>query len=407
MNKLLKTLFIIILIIVFLSAFSSSYTSLSIDHIASVVAMGIDVSDSNNLRVSFQFTNASSVSESGTTGQSPSSIYTIDASSISSAINLMNSYIGKELNLSHCKLISLSEELASKGISEVIYTLINESQVRPTTNIVITRCSAKFYLENSKPLFENLLTKYYEVFANSSHYTGYTSNATLGDFFNSLVCNACEPYAILGGINSEKKESPTSINPEKDSSSMSSESSLSGQMGTENIGLAVFKDDYLVGELNSIETLSFLATRNDVNGFLVSIPDPQNQDSYIDIYLTPYRSTSTNVKIVNGSPYISLKYYFSGRIQSMKEDSNYLSSETLTTISNYCNSYLESIFNSYLYKTSKELNSDINGFGKIAKSNFITTKDFEDYNWLEKYKDSFFDVKVETSVKSGFLLSDT
>ena len=114
MNKLLKTLFIIILIIVFLSAFSSSYTSLSIDHIASVVALGIDVSDSNNLRVSFQFTNASSVSESGTTEQSPSSIYTIDASSISSAINLMNSYIGKELNLSHCKLIAFSEELASE-----------------------------------------------------------------------------------------------------------------------------------------------------------------------------------------------------------------------------------------------------------------------------------------------------
>lgn len=211
----------------------------------------------------------------------------------------------------------------------------------------------------------------------------------------------------MGGINSEKRESPTNINPEKDSSSMSNESLLSGQMGTENIGLAVFKDDYLVGELNSIETLSFLATRNDVNGFLVSIPDPQNQDSYIDIYLTPYRNTSTNVKIVNGSPYISLKYYFSGRIQSMKEDSNYLSNQTLTTISNYCNSYLESIFNAYLYKTSKELNSDINGFGKIAKSNFITTKDFEDYNWLEKYKDSFFDVKVETSIKSGFLLSDT
>ena len=36
-----------------------------------------------------------------------------------------------------------------------------------------------------------------------------------------------------------------------------------------------------------------------------------------------------------------------------------------------------------------------------------TTKDFEDYNWEEKYRDSFFDINVDTSVKSSLLLTDT
>lgn len=246
MNPLLKKLFIIFLIVIFLLAFSSSYTSSSIDNLAIVVAIGVDSSDNNNLKVSFQFTNSSSVSESGSTEKPSSLIYTVDASSITSAINLMNTYTGKELNLSHCKLLVFSEELAAKGISKEIYSLMNDVQIRPSTNIVISKCSAKFYIDNSKPIFENLLTKYYEVFANSSQFTGYTSNATIGNFFNAIICNSCEPSAILGGISSEDTESPTSIDSQEDSSGKSNESPIDGQTIAENSGLAVFKDAKLV-----------------------------------------------------------------------------------------------------------------------------------------------------------------
>ena len=73
-KKLFKKIFIVILIIMLLLAFSKSYSTLNIDNLSVVVAMGIDVSDKNHLQISFQFTNASSVSESGTTEQAPSII---------------------------------------------------------------------------------------------------------------------------------------------------------------------------------------------------------------------------------------------------------------------------------------------------------------------------------------------
>ena len=407
MNKILKRIFIFILIIILFLAFSSSYTALSIDNIETVVAIGIDTSDNNNLRVSFQFTNSSSVSETGTSEQSPSIVYSIDASSISSAINQMNAYVGKELSFSHCKLIAISEELANQGISDEIYTLTNDIQIRPTTNIVITKCTAKVYIEISKPLFDNLLTKYYEVFSNSSKYTGFTVNATIGDFFNSLVCKSCEPYAILGGLNSENSSDSSSINSEKDVSGKSNESNIQGELGTENIGVAVFKHDQIIGELNSIETMCFLATRNNVDGFLISVPDPNKEGGILDIYLTPISNTTVDVKIVNGSPYIKLNYRFSGKIESASENINYSDNNFLNEVSSACNNYLESIFSDYLYKTAKTFKSDINGFGQEAKRNFLTLNDFEDYNWEEKYRDSFFDINVDTSVKSSLLLTNT
>ena len=252
-----------------------------------------------------------------------------------------------------------------------------------------------------------MLTKYYEVFSNSSKYTGFTVNATIGDFFNSLVCKSCEPYAILGGLNSENSSDSSSINSEKDVSGKSNESNIQGELGTENIGVAVFKHDQIVGELNSIETMCFLATRNNVDRFLISVPDPTEEGGILDIYLTPISNTTVDVKIVNGSPYIKLNYRFSGKIESASENINYSDNNFLNEVSSACNNYLESIFSDYLYKTSKTFKSDINGFGQEAKRNFLTLNDFEDYNWEEKYRDSFFDINVDTSVKSSLLLTNT
>lgn len=407
MKTFFKKILIFISIIIFLTAFSSSYNALSIDKLAYVVAIGIDKSDKSNYSFSFQFTNVTSKTETGTSEKSPSIVNTVDAPSISSAINLMNTYIGKRLNLSHCKVIVFSEEIAIEGISSQIYTLMNDTQIRPSANIVVSKCSSKYYIENSKPILENLITKYYDIFPRSSDYTGYTANATIGDFFNKLECKTCSPIAILGGMNTENIENTSDLNENESSSTKSNASTISGKRGSENIGLAVFKDDKLVGELNAIECLSFLAINNEVKSFFISIPNSENSTDYIDLYLYPNHQNTITVDIVNGSPYIKIKASYLARIYSINSNNNYLDNKVLSGISNSCNSYLESVFSNYLYKTSKEFKADINEFGKYALSKFFTTEEFENYNWLENYKNAIFDLEIDTNVESSILLTET
>lgn len=403
-SNILKKIFIIILIILFISNFSTSYNSLNIDNSAFVIALGIDKSTSNKLRVTFEFLSTSPSGES--VSETTPVLNSVDCSSITNGINMMNAYLGRKVNLSHCKLIIFSEELAHEGISNEIYSLINEVQVRPSANIVVSKCNTRYYIENSIPSLENLIPKYYDIFPNTSEYTGYTCNATIGDFFNSLVCNYNSPYAILGGVNTSNDNSST-LQSTDESSSKSNESPIIGERLSQNIGLAVFKDDKLAGELNAIETICFLSIRKKVNSFLVSIPDPQNSDSKIDIYLTPNNNNNINVNIINGAPYIKLKLEFSGKIYSMSKGSEYLNPNILDSISSSCNSYLKSQFSNYLYKTSTILKSDINNFGLYSLSNFSTTTEFNKYNWSENYKNSTFDINVNTVMDSGFLLTQT
>ena len=411
MKKLLKNIFIACITIVLVMAFSSSYTSFSIDNLAFVIAIGIDAGDNDgNLKISFQIAKPSSASEGASTQDETSIINTVETSSIYTAINLMNSYIGKELNLSHCKLVVFSEEVATNGISNEIYTLINDVQIRPSTNIVVSKTDAKYYIESSKPSLETLPTKYYEIFPNSSKYTGYTSNATIGDFFNGLTCNTCQPYAILGGTidsNIDNLKDYSSSDPLNAGNAKSNETSISGKRGAENIGLAVFKGDKLVGELTAMETVCFSLMRNNVNGFLITIPDPRDDESYIDLYLFPAKSTKGNVDIINGTPYITVNCKFNGRIYSMKKDSKYLDNTVLDEISKTASKYIELQISNYLYKTSKDFKSDINGFAKYVLRKFSTLEEFERYGWLQNYENSFFTVNSDVCVKSGFLLTET
>lgn len=106
-------------------------------------------------------------------------------------------YISKVINLSHCKVLVISEEVASLGISDIIYTLINHVELRPDCNVIISRSTAYDFLSESKSELESITAKYYEIIATSSRTTGYTADITISDMFNRLMDTYGEPTAIL------------------------------------------------------------------------------------------------------------------------------------------------------------------------------------------------------------------
>ncbi len=195
--KYIRYTIIFILVLVIAIPFAGSYSVQSIDELAYAIAIAFDEGDMNDLKVTFQFTMPNSSGESKSSEISPTIINSVEASSLDSAINLMNTYVSKEITLSHCKVIVISESLASKGISNLLYTLMNKVEIRPDANIIISKCLANEFIEYSQPKLENLVAKYYEIVPNSSEYTGYFVNARLGDFFTKYSSLTCEPTATL------------------------------------------------------------------------------------------------------------------------------------------------------------------------------------------------------------------
>ena len=118
MNKFIVSIIIFVTLLLFFgSAFSTSYTHNNIDNLAYVLALGIDVGEKAKLKISAQFSKTAIFTPaSGSSSEDSSNIVLVsgEADSIFSALNLINSYIGKELNLAHCSVIIFSEDFAKE-----------------------------------------------------------------------------------------------------------------------------------------------------------------------------------------------------------------------------------------------------------------------------------------------------
>ena len=447
-KNMLKFYAVVVLTLVFIYAFSASYTSDSVDNISYVIALAVDENEGEkNLQVTFEFMDTSTFSDEGSSDSKSAIIDTVNASSINSAINLLNAYIGKQVNLSHCKVVVFSDKIAKKGISAEVSELMNNIQVRPSTNIIICKGNALEYIQNSTSQLEKILTKYYDIFPNSSEYTGYTSNIMIGEFYNYLTTKECGNLAILGGLNPTISPSNSSGNPSNESadgsssggsseqsSTNSSESSseksnpkekpdnitslsemvagnapILGERGTENIGLAVMKDGIYLGDLSAIDTLCHTIISGEVNSFLLTINNTEIYEHYLDIELFENMSPKITVEIENNLPRIDIDIKLIGRISGIKDGINYSdepSDLNLDKISRAVEKSIQMYITDYLNKTSTKFKCDIDYFYNHAKRKFFTIQDWKKYDWSSKYLNSKFNVNVEAKVYYSLLHSD-
>lgn len=467
MKNLFKFIVILTIIVIFIYAFSSSFISREMENLAYVVGLGIDKDekDPDKIKVSFQFVQLYALSDNASSEAPPTFINSVTGNSINSAINEMNTYIGKELNLSHCDIIVFSSDFAKEGISTEIYSLVNNEDIRPSANLVISSSTASSYLENVKPNIEKLVTKYYDTFPITSAFTGYTQDISLGKFYNRLLSDCWDNTVALGEVfksessseqsgsssssggdgskSSESEGMPSSQGQESQSSgsensqSSSSASSqpsgsqdsqalsegqsanafnISGKRGTQNIGVGVFKDDKLIGKLSGIETICHLLIINELKSCIITIPqssdNSDNNDNIssnqgiIDLTLSPKTRPKISVDTKGENPTICIDLFLNADILTVNQSSDYNDSYTLEEVSSYAKHYIEDKMNSYVNKVSKELKTDVDGFARFAIKNFLTESDWSGYDWQSKYENAKFIINIDINVTSSLLLTE-
>lgn len=400
--------FIVIIILFFNLIFlSGCYDANSVETLAYAVAIGIDCVEESVIKLTMQFAVPKTSDQSSSSSQaSTSNIIDVNCSTIDEGISLINSYISKKINLSHCKAIVFSEELAYNGLSDYILNLMNNAQVRPDCNIIISRCDAYYFLSNSVPTLESVPARYYELILNSTEYTGYTDSVYLTDFYERLLNNRCEPIAILGGVNTKNTQDAASSKSALGNAYKADETPLEAQNNIENMGLAVFSKDSLVGELNSIETLCHMIVSNKLKSATITIPNPNdsNKNISIDIYLK--KSTKRNVKIINDYPYITINVWITGRALNINESIDLTNEKDVQVLNDAVSAYIKYCIYSYLYKTSKDFNTDIDDFSVDLINRYLTISDWEKADWLNNYENAFFKVNVYSNIISSNLFNN-
>ncbi len=152
-----------------------------------------------------------------------------------------------------------------------------------------------------------------------------------------------------------------------------------------------------------MESLCHLILVDEFETATISIPNPYDSKSIINLFIHAKKNPKISVKLINGTPYIECNIFLSADILSLDKNTNYSTKEALEVVSNYANSYLEKSISAYLYKMSKEYHADIDNFGKYVIKNYATWNDWIESDWLSNFKNSFFSVTVDVNVNNGQL----
>ena len=282
---------------------------------------------------------------------------------------------------------------------------MNNPQVRPDCYIIISRCDAYYFLSNSIPSLESVPARYYELILNSSAYTGYTDSIYLVDFYEKLLNDRCEPIAILGGVNTLKTQEKLSQDSLLGNAYKADETPLETQNSVENMGLAVFSKDMLVGELNSIETLCHMIVSNKLKKATITFSNPNNTEKKISVYICLEKPTKRIVRILNDYPYIEINVNISGYALNIDDSLDLTNNEDVKKLNDTTSAYLNYCISSYLYKTSKNFHSDIDNFSTDLICRYLTSDDWAKSDWKSNYKNSFFKVNVNCNIISSNLFN--
>lgn len=144
---------------------------------------------------------------------------------------------------------------------------------------------------------------------------------------------------------------------------------------------------------------------NQVDSCTISIPHPNDTKLMIDLFVYNKSKPKIKVDIVNGSPLIQVDMNLEAKVSSYDSTSNFSDRKLTEQISESANQYIKNMLSNYLYKISKEYTVDIDDFGKYCLYHFATVQDFNDYSWKDHFKDSFFQVNINTNILSSFLLT--
>ena len=372
-----KTLILIAFLLMITILTGCSNNSVGIDDYYFVIGIGLDEAENNYINLSIQI--PSNIEESSNSGSSQSSsfkIYSANARTVEEAMTLLDNYLNKQINLSHCSAIIVSESLARKGISNYINSLNNNIELRYNSQVIISSSTAREILEKVSNSGEAFSARLYDYLKNTTNYTGFTVDASYGNFSHDLDCNYTDASAIYTEVNGDIIQS---------------------------FGIAIFKDYKFIGHLDVLDSISHLIVTNKLNKCSLTIDNPFKENAETDFDVNLYKNTKTNISIINGSPFISLEVFPEISILSSGNEFDYTYDLYDKRIVKSINTYLEKIIKKYLYTISKKYSADIASFQGIYKSSFLTEQETSNYNWNSNFKNSFFEVKVNSRIASSNL----
>ncbi|WP_102347532.1 Ger(x)C family spore germination protein [Bacillus sp. Marseille-P3661] len=289
----------------------------------------------------------------------------------------------------HNFIIVVNEEVAKEGIADILDFFTRNPELRMRTWIVITPDKAKDIISTMTGL-EVIPGEALDKLFRYTTVSSVAPQSELLDVQRAYLSETTQPVIarmelINRGISNKK----------------------AGQAGShEQVqlkGAGVFKDDKLIGTLNSDETRGLLPFIEDARGGVlpISCPEDPNKMTSVEVF---YQRFALNPKYEGGQPSftVNLDAYLhlteAGCPISIKDE------KVIKELEKETEEKIKSDIEKVLHKAQGEYKVDFLEMGRVFKNKFPAEWKALKDNWESTFPNVKVDITVNANIKSGVLL---
>jgi spore germination protein KC len=379
------------------------------DEIAWVVSIGLDKATDGDLWVTYRIAVPAALAGAADGGGSKesSSIETIKAPTLAEAGNILNTALSRAVSLSHLTIIVISEELARSGVQEVFAPLLRYREFRGAVFVVVVRGNAREAFTANKPKIDMLISRWVHNYMRTYDETSFFLPVTLHQFYTRLKSSGA-PLAIAYGINPLDGEDHGGGSPAGDKAKnyLPGELPREGGNYTEFVGMAVFKEDKLIGFLASEETRALSILLGRFPRGVMTVNDPLAPGHTVNLNMRNGRKPKISVDTSGEYPVIGIDVLLEGEIISIPTGINYETTEYLDLLETQVSRITRANIENMLLRT-QAWGTDVADFGYYIRPNFSTMQDLEQYNWDRRFRQAVFDIRVHTEIRRTGLMRKT
>lgn len=380
------------------------------DEVAYVLAVGVDSLPNKQLNITYMIAIPRALGTSGgSSGDSSDksvAVVTIKAPSLAEARSLLSASVGRSPDLSHIKVWIISEELARRGVGDLVGPFLRFREFRGSMFMMVVRGTAQDFIKETRPSIEVLPSRWIEGILLSGTETGYLLPTHVHEFYNRLKDASGAPYTVLAGISplsGTDRPSAKPTPPERTNEYLPGDIAREGGNPASVLGTAVFKGDKLAGMLTNEETRMVAILMGKFPKGFLTIADPKMSEKNVHLLLRLGKNPQINVDFVNNRPVIFIDVLLEGEITSIASGINYESEDSRKSLETQVSEAIKLQMEDML-KHTQELETDVVNFGRYFRPKFKTYDEVVSFNWNDRYSEAEIHVQINTKIRRTGLM---
>jgi spore germination protein KC len=336
--------------------------------------------------------------------EKPFLLTTVEAPTLAGAIGMVNTYMDRQVSIRHTKALFMGEELARVSGMHTMDEFVRFRQARRTTFFVVTKGTAKEFLDGMDPKMEKDPHRFIEQMTYNFRQTGMTpASSQIQNFVTTVNTGYVAPVTYYAALKEEKGKQEGG-DQQTQSRSLSESGFKAGELPREGgpnielLGGAAFRGEKMVGVLTGEDMRMVLLLQDQFQRGFFSIQDPKRPDLQISLEVHKGRPVKVQVEQMGAAPRLRAVVTVEAELLSIQSELDYTQADLKAELERATALALKTRLDGTISKT-QDWGSDVVGFGRHVVKKFPTVSAWEAYDWPGKYKNATISTSVRVTIR--------